>query len=198
MSVLNLFVGVPQSKLASMAILIALVVVAIAIIFGKETVPLKHKFIFMLILGVVTLPSILLSLFHLTCLVTGSGAQQQRWWCTAYAWICSLFIVFYCALIVVLGVATIVNGNVLKLEPLSVKDVHEEVKAQANMQAKEFFSSMDKEELPSPINEDASPPENIVSKNISDMISPVTSQISSLYGGNVEAFSSCVREYSPI
>lgn len=141
MNPMNIFVGVPQSKYAGVAILIALIIVAFAMLFGKEQVPVGQKFLFVLIMFVVALPSVLFTLFQLTCLVTGAGAKNQRWWCTAYAWIGAIFIIMYSVIIVVVGITSLVNGsNVLY-------DVNQAITVEqmqlANSQAAEYFQNVD-------------------------------------------------------
>jgi ABC-type spermidine/putrescine transport system permease subunit II len=80
MALLDLFIGTPQSKYAATAIMAAILVVALAILFGKEKLPIGQKFLFILIMFIVALPSVLLGLFQLTCIVTGSGYKNKRWW----------------------------------------------------------------------------------------------------------------------
>lgn len=109
MSLLNIFVGVPQSKFAALALLVALLVVSVAMLVGKSSVPLGQRIVFVVLMALIALPSVLLSLFQLTCFVTGAGAKNQRWWCTAYAWIGTGLIVFYSAFVVIVGVYAMIN-----------------------------------------------------------------------------------------
>lgn len=138
MAFMDLFVGVPQSKYASIAILIALAVVGIAMLFGKDEVPIGQRFMFVLLMFIIALPSILLSLFQLTCLVTGAGFRNQRWWCAAYAWIGSIFIILYSAVIVVIGVIAMANGTNIDAE-LNNAMMIEAMQGEANKQAYEYF-----------------------------------------------------------
>uniref|UniRef100_A0A6C0CQY6 Uncharacterized protein n=1 Tax=viral metagenome TaxID=1070528 RepID=A0A6C0CQY6_9ZZZZ len=102
--VLSLFFGVPQSKYAGMAILVSLAAVALSVLFGKERVPLSQKLIVVLLLVLLSLPAILVTLFQLTCLVTGAGFRNQRWWCSGYAWLISAVVILYSVLLVVMTV----------------------------------------------------------------------------------------------
>lgn len=145
MSPMNIFIGVPQSKYAGIAILISLVFVAFAMIFGKEQVPVGQKFLFVLLMFVVSLPSILFLLFQLTCLVTGAGAKNQRWWCAAYAWIGTIFVIMYSVIIVVVGIMSMMNGTSV------TKDINnmmsfEQMKDMADMRAQEYFSTQEDEQ----------------------------------------------------
>ena len=117
----SVFVGVPQSRYAALAILIAIVVVSLVILFNNETVPLGQKFGFVFLIFLVSLPGLALSLFQLTCIVTGSGFKNKRWWCSAYAWIISLIMIFYSILLVFAAVMSITapkpNTYARKLTP---------------------------------------------------------------------------------
>lgn len=115
MALADIFVGVPQSKYAGLAILVALVAIAVAVLFGKDSVPLSKKFVVILMMFLVALPSILLALFQLTCIVTGAGVKNQRWWCAAYAWLGSALVLLYAVVLVAFAVMSIVYGtNVLE------------------------------------------------------------------------------------
>ena len=43
MNLTSIFTGVPQSRYAGLAVLLAIVVVSISILFGKESMPLSQK-----------------------------------------------------------------------------------------------------------------------------------------------------------
>jgi hypothetical protein len=143
MELKNIFIGVPQSKYAGIAIAVSLGVVALAMLFGKDEIPIGQKFLFVLLMIVIALPSILLALFQLTCVVTGAGVKNQRWWCAAYAWIGTVFIGVYSALIIIVAMSALVNGHNLIVDE-SEEDIimFEEAKIDANRQAREYFQNM--------------------------------------------------------
>jgi len=103
-SVFDLFFGAPQSKYAGMAILISLAAVGLSILFGKERVPLVQKLIVVGLLFLLSLPAMLVTLFQLTCMVTGAGLKNQRWWCSGYAWLVSALIVLYSVLLIIMTI----------------------------------------------------------------------------------------------
>jgi len=111
MHFLNAFIGVPQSRYAAIAVLTAMLVVSLTILFGNEAVPLSQKFAFVFMLFLVSLPGLLLSLFQLTCIVVGAGKNNQRPWCSIYAWIVSILLIIYCALLIILAVTTLTNRS---------------------------------------------------------------------------------------
>ena len=108
--ILDIFVGTPQSKYAALAILSVIFVVSMVILLGKNQLPLSQKFAFILLIFLVSVPSILLTLFQLTCIVTGSGFQNKRWWCSIYAWVISIIIVLYCIILVISAILSLASG----------------------------------------------------------------------------------------
>lgn len=101
---LNVFVGAPQSKYAAVAVLVSFAAVGLAVLFSKERVPLTQKLVAVSLLFLLSLPAMLLTLFQLTCMVTGAGLRNQRWWCSGYAWLVSALIILYSVLLVVMTI----------------------------------------------------------------------------------------------
>ena len=101
---LDLFIGVPQSKYAGLAILLSLAAVGLAVLLGKEKVPITQKLVVVGLLFLLSLPAMLVTLFQLTCMVTGSGIKNAFWWCSGYAWLVSGLIILYSILLVVMVV----------------------------------------------------------------------------------------------
>ena len=134
----SVFVGVPQSRYAALAILCAIAFVSLTILVGKEPIPMSQKFGFVLLIFLISLPSIAMSLFQLTCLVTGAGFRNQRWWCSLYAWLITAMIVFYAVLLIVAGVMSLTAPKVVaESKPV---DIHE-----ANKAVERFFAEQEKE-----------------------------------------------------
>lgn len=146
---LNIFLGVPQSKYAAMAILFALLAVSIAILFGRDPVPLGQKFMFIVLMFVLALPGLLLTLFQLTCMVTGAGMRNQRWWCSAYAWIGTILIMLYAIVLVVVAVMSLVNKTDVKKD-LMAMDSFANNSTTANVVAKEYFEAEEKKKEEAP------------------------------------------------
>ncbi len=136
---LNIFVGVPQSKYAAIAILFSLAAVSVAVLLGKDPVPLGQKFLFIVLMFVLALPGLLMTLFQLTCIVTGAGLKNQRWWCSAYAWIGTALITLYAIVLVVVAVTSITNGTDIKKDLVAMDTFS------ANMAAKEYFEAVQDE-----------------------------------------------------
>lgn len=140
MSLSSLFVGVPQSKYAALAILAAVLVVSFTLLFGKDPIPFTQKMAFVLMLFLISLPGILMTLFQMTCLVTGAGFRNQRWWCGAYAWIVSILLVAYCVMLIAVAVISLTTGEkVLSEVTASEVENFEDVMQEADAEAKQYF-----------------------------------------------------------
>ena len=143
---MSIFMGVPQSKIAGTAILVAVVVVALSILFGKEPIPLTQKFVIILVMFLLALPAILLSLFQINCLVTGAGLKNQRWWCSLYAWVISVMVVFYCVMLVIVGLLSYTDDKKVVAE-----EKFRTMQKFANINAEGFFAEEKKEEEKKPL-----------------------------------------------
>lgn len=147
MALLDIFIGVPASKYAGLAILVALLVVAVVILASKDAVPLSQKFSVVLLLFLLSLPGILMTLFQLTCLVTGAGFKREsRWWCNWYAWILSALIILYSIMIITVAVFSMssdksINTIMTAMEGFEEEKKAEEKKAAADAAAKEMFQA---------------------------------------------------------
>ncbi len=95
------FVGVPQSRWAGYAILAAVVAVALAILFGKDHIPMRQRVLVIVIMFLLALPTIAIVLFQLTCLVTGTSKAPYCGW---YAWIIAAFTILYCILLIIVAI----------------------------------------------------------------------------------------------
>ena len=135
----SVFVGAPQSRYSALAILCAIAFVSLTILIGKEPIPLSQKFGFVLLIFLISLPSIAMSLFQLTCIVTGAGFRNQRWWCSLYAWLVTAMIVFYAVVLIVAGVMTLTAPKVVaESKPVDINE--------ANRAVERFFAEHEKEQ----------------------------------------------------
>jgi len=138
MDISSVFMGVPQSRYAALAILLAIVVVSLAILFGKDPIPMSQKFGFVLLVFLVSLPGLLLSLFQLTCIVTGAGFKKQRWWCSLYAWVLSAIMIFYAVILIMAAIVSLTAPPVVA--PVANKASLQSNLKDANAHAEHFFA----------------------------------------------------------
>jgi hypothetical protein len=96
----DVFLGSEQSKYAGIALFITILIICLAILFTSSKIPIEQRLVFVIFILIITIPSVLMSLFELTCIVTG-GNYNTRWWCWALAWVLSIMIIFYCIMIII-------------------------------------------------------------------------------------------------
>jgi len=144
MNFVDIFVGSEQSKYAAMAIIIALVAIAFTILFSKEKIPLQQKLIFVVVMFLLSLPAMLYSLFQITCLVTGTGFRNNKWWCGAYAWFITLLIFVYAVVIVVMSIVSLTSDQ----EAKKVEQFYNQQQAYEAFADKEMFEEEKEEEPP--------------------------------------------------
>lgn len=137
---MDIFVGVPQSKYAGAAILLSLIVVSLAILVGRDNLPLSQKFAFVLLIFLVSLPGLLLTLFQLTCMVTGTD-RGKSWWCGWYSWLVSFLMIVYSVMLVVVAVMSLATtGKVLDDMTRAQIDTFNTASETANTLASDMFT----------------------------------------------------------
>ena len=116
-SFLDVFFGSAQSNISAYAILAAIIAICITILLTRTDMTMGNRFLLIFFVILTLVPSIFLTLFQITCMVTG-GNSKERWWCWAYAWIIAAFIIIYCILIIVISFASLFtyNGAIDKVE----------------------------------------------------------------------------------
>ncbi len=96
----DVFLGSEQSKYAGVALFITILIICLSILFTSSKIPIEQRIVFVIFVIIITIPSILMSLFELTCIFTG-GNYNTRWWCWALAWVLAIMIIFYCIMIII-------------------------------------------------------------------------------------------------
>ena len=96
----DVFFGTQQSKYAAVAYFITIAIMCLAVLFSNSDIPLEHRFVVVIFILIITIPSVLFSLFELTCIVTG-GSKENRWWCYWLAWFMSFVLIIYCLFIII-------------------------------------------------------------------------------------------------
>ena len=96
----DIFFGSEQSKYAGIALFMTIMILCVIILFSSSKIPIGDRFMFVLFILIISVPSILMSLFELTCIVTG-GNLNTRWWCWLLAWVLAVIIIVYCVMIII-------------------------------------------------------------------------------------------------
>tara|TARA_B100000795_G_scaffold270051_1_gene262239 strand:- start:20566 stop:21276 length:711 start_codon:yes stop_codon:yes gene_type:complete len=107
----SIFFGSEQSKYAGIALFGTIFILCLAILFSSSKIPIDQRFAFVLFILIVSAPSILMSLFELTCIVTG-GNSTTRWWCWILAWVISVIIILYCIIVVISLISSMAGYDV--------------------------------------------------------------------------------------
>lgn len=96
----DIIIGVQQSKWAAIALASALVILCLSILVGKREVTWGQKMFIIMLIMLTMVPVGILSLFQVTCLVTGKGDKNERWWCNVWAWVVCAMIILYSMFII--------------------------------------------------------------------------------------------------
>lgn len=147
MALLDAFVGVPQSKVAAFAIMVAFAVMALAIVLGDISVPPSYRLLTVVFMIVMSIPSILITLVNITCAVSGSAGG--KWWCDIWAWVLTGFVAFYSILLVVAAMMVMSNKAQIQKDGAAQTGI-----AVANKAAEGFFQGgedgEEMEDVPAP------------------------------------------------
>lgn len=110
MAFYDAFFGSDQSLYTAYAIIAAIIAICITILLTATDVSVGNRILIVLFVIVTLLPSIFLTLFEITCMVTG-GTEPNRWWCYAFAWVLAAFIIIYCIFVVVISLISLFTYN---------------------------------------------------------------------------------------
>jgi hypothetical protein len=104
------FFGSDQSLYTAYSIIAAIIAICLTILLTATDVPIGNRILIVLFVIITLIPSIFLTLFELTCIVTG-GTEPNRWWCHAFAWILAAFIIIYCIIVIIVSLISLFNYN---------------------------------------------------------------------------------------
>jgi hypothetical protein len=167
---LDVFIGSTQSRWAAVALLVAVVAAGLYILVGKSKLSFSEKVVGIVVGVLLLLPYVLLNLFQLTCLVTGTGRGGEKWWCGVFAWIISAFVILYAAfLTVAIVVAILTDGKVNALEQFYVEQ------DAANKVAKQMVAEKEGEKKEEPamekfFEEASAPAQEVAQQAASDVL----------------------------
>ena len=104
------FFGSDQSLYTAYAIIAAIIAICVTILFTSTDIPIGSRLLMILFVVITLVPSIFLTLFEITCIVTG-GTEPNNWWCYTFAWILAAFIIIYCIFVVIISIISLVTYN---------------------------------------------------------------------------------------
>ena len=140
----DVFLGSEQSKYAGIALFITILIICLSILFTSSKIPIEQRLLFVVFIIIISIPSILMSLFELTCIVTG-GNYNTRWWCWLLAWVLAVMIIIYCVMIIISLFISMSNYD-LANERISEDIANNNVdNANANSYAKNIMKSYEQD-----------------------------------------------------
>jgi len=104
----SVFFGSDQSRYTGIALFGTILILCLAILFSSSKIPIDQRLAFVVFILLVSVPSILMSLLELTCIVTG-GNYNTRWWCWLLAWVIAIVIIIYCLSVVITLLMSMAN-----------------------------------------------------------------------------------------
>ncbi len=110
MSFVEAFFGSTQSQFTAYAIFAAVVSICISIILTGTDMTIGNRFLLIFFVILAVLPSILLMLLQITCMVTG-GNKDDHWWCWLYSWVIAIFVIIYCVFVVIISLSSLFTYN---------------------------------------------------------------------------------------
>ena len=116
----DVFIGTKQSRFAGIAIFTAIIIVCISILFTNTDISLTQRIGIVLFIILTSVPSVFLSLFELTCIVTG-GNPKTHVLCHYFAWFVAFIIFVYSGLIIVSVILSISENSLSAQSGLSRK-----------------------------------------------------------------------------
>lgn len=140
----DVFLGSEQSKYAGIALFITILIICLSILFTSSKIPIEQRLLFVIFIIIISIPSILMSLFELTCIVTG-GNYNTRWWCWLLAWVLAVMIIIYCIMIIISLFISMSNydlANERISEDIATNSVDN---AKANTYAKNIMNSYEQD-----------------------------------------------------
>ena len=110
MSFIDAFFGSTQSQFTAYAIFAAVIYICISNILTGTDMTIGNRFLLIFFVILAVLPSILLMLLQITCMVTG-GNKDDRWWCWLYSWLIAIFVIIYCVFVVIISLTSLFTYN---------------------------------------------------------------------------------------
>jgi hypothetical protein len=105
-SILDYFIGTAQSKYASIAIFSAIAVICVAILFTNTDISFGNRIAVVLFVFAMCVFPVGISLFELTCIVTGGKQNGKYNLCHVYAWIITGIVILYCTILIIATISS--------------------------------------------------------------------------------------------
>jgi uncharacterized membrane protein len=149
MSVFDYFIGSEQSKYASIAIGLAIFFICMAILFTYTEVPFINRLGVVGFVILVCIFPVALSLFELTCIVTGGKGTNVNL-CSYYAWFITIIIIIYSFVLILVVISSMFTYK-KAYDKITVTEAFNKVSPdEANDIAKDMLGTSDDEKKKDP------------------------------------------------
>lgn len=136
----DVFIGTEQSRYAAFAIFSSIMAVCLFILFTSTDVPIGQRFGIVLFIIIFSIPSVLMTLFELTCIVTG-GTSKKNQWCHYFAWIVSVIIIIYSIIIIISVIMSLFTYNNAMDRVVETENAKRLTKDEANKYAENMMKN---------------------------------------------------------
>lgn len=145
-SILDYFIGTAQSKYASIAIFSAIAVICIAILFTNTDISIGNRIAVVLFVFAMCVFPVGISLFELTCIVTGGKQNGKYNLCHVYAWIITAIVILYCSILIIATIASMFTYKKAFDKINATESSNAISQNDANMIAKNMLESQEQKE----------------------------------------------------
>lgn len=144
MGVLDYFIGTAQSKYAGTAMFAAIIVISLMVLFTNTDISIGNRIGVVLLIVLMSAFPILISLFELTCIVTG-GKNTKFNLCNIFAWFVTAIIVVYCFILIIAALLSMFSYK-KALQKIEITENFNKIsKEDANQIAKNILKEEHKE-----------------------------------------------------
>jgi len=117
-TLVNMFTSSKQSKYMALALVAMYLALSVAVFSSPSTIPSWGKISIVLGFLITLIPSTLLSLLQVNCIVEGSS---QRPWCSFYAWIVVAMVIIIAVLTIFMSVSAVISGEDVLVEQMTLE-----------------------------------------------------------------------------
>lgn len=98
-------IGSAQSRYAGIAIFFAILAICIAILFTNTDISIGNRIGVVIFIILMSIFPVMISLFELTCIVTGAGDKPYNL-CNMFAWFIAVIIIIYCFILIIMTITS--------------------------------------------------------------------------------------------
>lgn len=140
-------IGSAQSRYAGIAIFFAILAICIAILFTNTDISIGNRIGVVIFVILMSIFPVMISLFELTCIVTGAGNKPYNL-CNMFAWFIAAIIIIYCFILIIMTITSMftykkaltkvtVTENFNKVSPEDAHHIAQNMLQEAKMTEKE-------------------------------------------------------------